>query len=95
MSLNSGKLLIALLLVCTSLYWGQSWLSDAHEPTDISTNEVVPVTGTASGKTTNKAVNESSAENILIQLSQNRPTQAAKYVRLGSLDDLMALVRRQ
>ncbi|RTR40768.1 glucosaminidase [Shewanella canadensis] len=89
MNLNSGKLIIALLLIATSLYWGKSWLSDSPESVDLNSNEVVPVpvTATASGK----AANRSSAENILITLSQNRPTQAAKDVRLGSLDDLMAL----
>lgn len=87
MNLNSGKLIIALLLIATSLYWGKSWLSDSPESGDVNSNEVVPVTATASGK----AANRSSAKNILTTLSQNRPTQAAKDVRLGSLDDLMAL----
>ncbi|ABV35483.1 uncharacterized FlgJ-related protein-like protein [Shewanella sediminis HAW-EB3] len=87
MDLNSGKFIIALLLIGTSLYWGESWLSEPPESGDVSSSEVAPVAATASGK----AINLSSAENILIQLAQNRPTEAAKDVRLGSLDDLMAL----
>jgi len=87
MNLNSGKLILALLLTGTFIYWGQSWQPESPESGDVGSNKVAPATDAVS----NKAESLSSAENILITLSQNRPTQAAKDVRLGSLDELMAL----
>jgi len=87
MNLNSGKLILALLLTGIFIYWGQSWQPEFPESGDVGSNKVAPATATASGK----AASLSSAEKILITLSPNRPTQAAKDVRLGSLDDLMAL----
>lgn len=87
MNLNSRKLILALLLTGTFIYWGQSWQPESPESGDVGSNKVAPATDAVS----NKAESLSSAENILITLSQNRPTQAAKDVRLGSLDELMAL----
>ncbi len=87
MNLNIGKLIIALLLIVTSLYWGKPWLSDSPKAGDTSSNEITPVPVT----TSDKVANRSSAENVLTQLSQNHPTEVAKDVRLGSLDELMTL----